>query len=316
VTVLVGFDILRTGLDRRFEHLLIIAGARRIFDQAEAGEAVADASISVRLLGGFGVAVNGSVVADSAWTRRHAATLVKLLALAPGRRLHREQVLDTVWPEDDLDVAVPKLHKAAHFARRATGCADTIVLRNDAVELFAGSAIDIDVVQFESSARAALAAGDPALARRALAAYGGELLPQDPYEDWVVPRREQLHQLRLELLRLDQRWQDVADLDAGDERAHLELMRRHLAAGDRHAALRQFERLDRVLRRELGVAPSAQAVALRDRALADTGVAAPGPVEPTLVGRDAELAAIEGALDDAAAGRARTILFSGPPGIA
>src|SRR5437763_2455015 len=248
--------------------------------------------IRIRLLGRFEVAVNGRAVADGGWSRRHAATLVKLLALAPGRRMHREEVLDAMWPDDDVAAAVPKLHKAAHFARRATGCADTIVLRNDTAELFADSAVEIDAVVFEAAARAALAAGDAANARRALAGYGGELLPQDRYEDWAAPRREQLHQLHLELLRRHERWQDLADLDPGDERAHLELMRHHLAAGDRHAALRQFERLDRVLRRELGVAPSSQAVALRDRAVAESVVSALAPVERTLIGRDAELAAL------------------------
>src|SRR2546423_1660929 len=221
--------------------------------------AMAEALIRIRLLGRFEVAVNGDAVADSGWSRRHAATLVKLLALAPGRRMHREEVLEAMWPDDDIDAAVPKLHKAAHFARRATGCVDTIVLRNDTAELFANSAVEVDAVAFETVARAALAARDTAGARRALDGYGGELLPQDPYEDWAVPRREQLRQLHLELLRLDERWQDLADLDPGDEGAHLELMRHHIGAGDRHAALRQFQRLDRGLPRELGVAPSSQA---------------------------------------------------------
>ena len=53
-------------------------------------------------------------------------------------------------------------------------------------------------------------------------------------------------------------------------------MRRHAANGDRHAALRQFERLDRALRRELGVAPGREAFALRDRLLAEHDVA-PSP---------------------------------------
>ena len=48
----------------------------------------------------------------------------------------------------------------------------------------------------------------------------------------------------------------VAELDPGDERAHLALMRRHAANGDRHAALRQFDRLDRALRQELGSPPA------------------------------------------------------------
>src|SRR5207253_7647459 len=129
--------------------------------------------IRIRLLGRFEVAVNGGAVADSGWTRRHAATLVKLLALTPGRRLHREEVLDAVWPDDDIADAVPKLHKAAYFARRATGRADTIVLRNDTAELFADSSVEIDAVVFETAARAALAAGDAASARRALVGYGG-----------------------------------------------------------------------------------------------------------------------------------------------
>ncbi len=273
------------------------------------------AVVAIRLLGRFEVAVNGDGVADSGWTRRHAATLVKLLALAPERRLHREEVLDALWPDDDIDEAAPKLHKAAHFARRATGLANTIVLRNDTAELFADSEVEIDALAFETLARAALTAADQMLAHRALAVYGGELLPQDQYEDWAAARREQLQHLHRELLRLDERWQDLADLDPGDERAHLELMRRHLAAGDRHAALRQFERLDRELRRELGVAPGSEAVALRDRALAETAVSAVATVEHALVGRAIELGVVERALDDASTARSRTILVSGPPGI-
>ena len=57
------------------------------------------------------------------------------------------------------------------------------------------------------------------------------------------------------------------DVDPGDERAHLELMRQFVAAGDRYGALRQFDRLDRTLRTELGVQPSREAVQLRDRLL-------------------------------------------------
>ena len=73
-------------------------------------------TIHITLLGRFAVTVDGEPVADSNWTRRHAAALVKVLALAPGRRLHREQVIDLVWPDDTIDEAAPKLHKAAHFA--------------------------------------------------------------------------------------------------------------------------------------------------------------------------------------------------------
>jgi DNA-binding SARP family transcriptional activator len=268
--------------------------------------------IQVTLLGRFAVTVGGVPVADASWKRRHAAAVVKVLALAPGRRLHREQVIDLVWPQDMIAEAVPKLHKAAHFARRAIGVPDAVVLRGDQVVLCPGGSVTVDAVRFEELARRALAAGDAAAAREALALYGGELLPADRYEEWAEARREQLGQSHLDLLRLDGRWEAVAELDPADERAHLALMRQHAANGDRHAALRQFERLDRALRQELGVAPGAEASALRDRLLAEPGVF-PRRDDP-LVGRDRELSVADGAMLDAAAGRSRTLIVAGEAG--
>src|SRR3954447_15051822 len=143
-------------------------------------------TIEITLLGGFAVFVDGRGVDERAWGRRHAAALVKLLALAPGHRLHREQLLDLLWPDDALDVAAPRLHKAAHFARRALAVPDGLVLRGEEVVLGGPQAtVTVDVACFEALARPALAAGDAAAARRALALYGGELLPQDRYEDWA-----------------------------------------------------------------------------------------------------------------------------------
>jgi len=166
--------------------------------------------IQVRLLGGFAVTVGGVPVADASWKRRHAAAVVKVLALAPGRRLHREQVIDLVWPQDSITEAVPKLHKAAHFARRAIGLPDAVVLRGDQAVLCPGGGVTVDAVQFEELARRALAAGDTAAAREALALYGGELLPGDRYEEWAESRRQQLQRSHLDLLRLDGRWAAVA----------------------------------------------------------------------------------------------------------
>jgi DNA-binding SARP family transcriptional activator/tetratricopeptide (TPR) repeat protein len=268
--------------------------------------------IHVTLLGRFAVTVGGVPVTEASWRRRHAAAVVKVLALAPGRRLHREQVIDLVWPEDTMAEAVPKLHKAAHFARRALGVPDAVVLRGDQVVLCSGGSVTVDAVWFGELARQALAAGDATAASEALALYGGELLPADRYEEWAETRREQLRQYHLDLLRLAGRWEAVAELDPGDERAHLALMRRHAANGDRHAALRQFDRLDRALRQELGVAPGPEASALRDRLLAayDVFPDRDGP----LVGRDMEISIAERALLDAAAGGNRTLVISGEAG--
>ena len=61
---------------------------------------------------------------------------------------------------------LPKLHKAAHFARRATGHADAVVLRDDTVQLFPDAEVTVDAVAFDELSRRAIAAGDVELARR------------------------------------------------------------------------------------------------------------------------------------------------------
>src|SRR6476469_3762613 len=53
------------------------------------------------------------------WHRRKPAALIKLLALAPGHRLHREEVMETLWPELDPETAGANLRKALYYARRA-----------------------------------------------------------------------------------------------------------------------------------------------------------------------------------------------------
>jgi DNA-binding SARP family transcriptional activator len=219
----------------------------------------------VRLLGRFEVWVDGHVTPERGWSRRAAATLVKLLAIAPGQRLHREQVIDILWPDETPALAAPKLHKAAHYARHAAGRLDAVVLRGDVVQLFPAAELTVDVVTFDTLSGHAIASGDPATAQAALDHYRGELLPDDRYEDWAAERRELLRLRHLNLLRLAGRWLEVSELEPGDEHAHVELMRHHIANGDAGAALLQYQRLARVLDRDLGVAPGSTARAFRDR---------------------------------------------------
>src|SRR5690349_21621657 len=106
-------------------------------------------AVSVHLLGGFRVVVDGRDVAEDDWHRRRsAAHLVQLLALAPGRRLHRERVLAGLWPELDPADAAPRLHKAAHYARRWLAAPDAVVLAGEAVALHPDDAVTVDAVVF------------------------------------------------------------------------------------------------------------------------------------------------------------------------
>jgi DNA-binding SARP family transcriptional activator len=235
--------------------------------------------VELAVLGGFSAVVDGVAVPAAGWRRRNAAALVKLLALAPNHQLHREQVIDALWPDLGVDEAAPRLHKAAHYARRALGFPDSLVLRGELVALCPDHEVHVDAAGFEALAEQALTTGTPAAAAAALETCPGPLLPQDPYEPWTEQPRDRIDALRSALLRQAGRWSDLVALDPADEDAHVGLMRSYLDAGDRRGALRQYERLDRALRSELGVGPGDEAQALRSLALEEVAAppAAPAP---------------------------------------
>ena len=228
-------------------------------------------SVLVRLMGTFSVEVDGRIVDQGDFQRRSAAAVVKMLALAPRRRMHREQIMDSLWPTLPLHDAANQLHKAAHYARRATGAADCVTLRNEMVTLFDARIVTVDVHSFESSASAALANDGPQAVDAALIAWTGDLLPDDLYASWTFQPRQRADLLHRELLRRAGRWAELVTVDSTDEEAHLGVAQGLLIAGDRSGAVRQLDLLEQMLRDELGIGPSPEAYDLRVQVL-DTPV--------------------------------------------
>ena len=199
-------------------------------------------------------------MADEAWRRNRARALVKLLALAPEHRLHREQLMDALWPDLDVEAEAANLRKAIHFARQALG-PDNILVRGGVVALDAAS-LWVDVDAFESAARS----GD---ATAALELYRGELLPEDRFEPWTDDARERLrstwHRLLIDAAEEAERRSDfeaagtllerLATSDPLNEDGALALMRVHALRGARHLALRRYRQIEDSLRDELGVEP-------------------------------------------------------------
>jgi len=217
-----------------------------------------------------------AALAGIVW-RPKAARLVKMLALARGHQLHRDQVVELLWPEFELAAAANNLHRTLHAARHvleprlAAGAPSAYLqLRGDVLALSPPTGrLWIDVEAFEVAAGVARHARDPVAYRAALALHTGELLPEDRYEDWAAGRREELRGLRLallgELARLhEERGECSAAVEAlehvvasepTEEAAHAALMRLHARAGRRSEALQQYERLREALRRELDTEP-------------------------------------------------------------
>jgi DNA-binding SARP family transcriptional activator len=228
--------------------------------------------LRVRLLGAFELTVDGRPV-GAGWRLHKAESVVKLLALQSGHRLHQDQLFDLLWPGLPPDAAANQLRKALHVARRALDPAPDatgrFLVRRGQVLAFRPDAVWVDTDAFERAAE--LARRDRTLSgyQAAIAAYGGELLPDDRYEEWALEPRRQLEgevadllvELAGKLAAEGQLERAASSLEAAvarrpfDEGAAGALMRVHALAGRRHEALRRFQTLRRALGEELGVEP-------------------------------------------------------------
>lgn len=66
----------------------------------------------------FSVWLDSQEVPEVAFARRKAYTLLKLLALQSGHRLHRHQVMDLLWPDLPPRRGAAQLYKVVHHVRR------------------------------------------------------------------------------------------------------------------------------------------------------------------------------------------------------
>lgn len=104
------------------------------------GQELGPDGLRISLLGGFTVGVGANPVAPEAWRRRKPSALLKILALAPAHRVHREHLFDRLWPDLDLAAGGANLRKAIHQARAALdatshGAARLIEFQNDVLSL-------------------------------------------------------------------------------------------------------------------------------------------------------------------------------------
>jgi predicted ATPase/DNA-binding SARP family transcriptional activator len=251
------------------------------------------------LLGGFHALFGSYDTPMGAWKLRRARSLVKLLALAPRRRMHRERIIELLWPGQDLENPDNSLHQAIYAARHALGGSGARASRffqaHDGIVALAADDLSVwvDVEAFEIAAASARQRRQPEAYRAALDLYCGPLLPEDGYEDWVSGRAESLRRLYVDLLvelagayEHDGRYGDAivellraVDTDGAREDAHVGLMRLHALTGQRSDALRRFETLRRVLLDELDAEPQAASARLYE-AIASNRFPPPGVLMP------------------------------------
>ena len=237
--------------------------------------------VRVWLLGDFRVSVGSRIISQDAWRLRKAAALVKLLSLAPGHRMHREQVMELLWPDSGRKAASNSLRSTLHAARKVLDPAvGSLYLagEDESLVLCPAGGLWVDVDAFEHAVATARRSQDPAAYRAALELYPGELLPDDRYEEWAENRRQELRRMFLlaliELAGLYEAHGDYArgletlqrslSVEPTHEEAHTRLMRLQALSGRQHEALSQYEQLSRALSRQFGTEPDVTTRRLRD----------------------------------------------------
>src|SRR5579884_4456809 len=171
--------------------------------------------LRVYLLGQFRIErkVGGEwrAVDSRTWHRRRARALLGCLLSHAGRRLGREQIMELLWPDLDIDVAANRLNGAVHELRQMLepeiarpASSRLLRLERDVLELADDKYIWVDAEIFENLLKEANVTADPEKAERFLeeadALYGGSYLLEELYSDWTVRRRDALQRSWVGLL--------------------------------------------------------------------------------------------------------------------
>lgn len=241
---------------------------------------------TINTFGRFAVSVGGRRIALEEWPRKQAIQLLKFLSFHAGRPVHRDRLIDQLWPDVDSETGWARLKVTVHFLRqrfREAGLGDEIICTEEAAYVLRADRVRLDCLLFEEAARAGRShqrAGRSADAiaafRQAQSLYQGDYMEADLYADWCAEERERLIDIYIEVVNA------LAELNfiAGDfasaaqdcytalvrepcrESAHRLLIESLIALNRPDRAIRQFERCRSVLAAELGVAPSPETAAV------------------------------------------------------
>jgi DNA-binding SARP family transcriptional activator len=234
-------------------------------------------AVFIRTLGAFQVIRDGTPVPSSVWRSKKACLL--LILIARREATSREQLIELLWPEEDLAKAGNRLSVLLWTLRNVLqpyAKAEPLVSNGGLVWLDP-THVGVDVEEFLTDANAAFAAhqgGQPDATERlmsAAAAHTGDFLEDQVHQDWATPLAEEVRATHIALLRaLAARLWKTGDIDEAvryllrllgqdpfDEQAHLDLVNMQLEAGRLGEARRYYDiYVKRMI--EIGMHPQSQ----------------------------------------------------------
>jgi LuxR family maltose regulon positive regulatory protein len=221
--------------------------------------------------------------AADAWTTRRARDIFCFIATSRQRRVAKDLLIDTFWPDQDPAVVEKNFHPTVSHIRKALNSRQTvkqnfIVFRDGAYQLNPEHTYAIDTEIFErhiADAESAKKSKDAAALRRSLesayAMYRGDFM-EGIYEPWAEDRRgfyeEQFSRVVSALAKQsfsEKRWAaalkyaaEALGRDPYREDLHRLTMKTLAAQGKPAAVKKHFEQMRDLLRSDLGIDPSAE----------------------------------------------------------
>ncbi len=260
--------------------------------------------LRITMLGGFQVERDGRVLDGKSWPRRKTKSLLKLLALQPDHRMHKEQLAEVLWPQLTTAAACANLYRTLYYLRQTLepslskpAASRLLTLKKDIVRLEIGLDVWLDLAVFEKllgNNRLGSAAVSLEELEEAVRLYRGDLEQEESDEEWLVAYRDnyrhQFHQLLFELGTLYCQagnyqaaivtLQRLLEREVCHEAAHQLLMHAFALAGQTEAALGQYQLCVHALVQEANLRPTPQTVKLYQSILE-------GQLKPLLSHQDA-----------------------------
>ena len=156
-------------------------------------------TMSVRLFGAFEIVIGG-VPVPLGDLRPRARSVLRYLALHAGSPVHRESILEAMWPDTDPVTAGKRLHVAISAIRHQLGTAGPALIRTAETYQIGGAAWPVltDLEDFDRAVNElrSTVGQDPSNARvdaaqRVLSLYAGELLLEEGPSTWAVRERDE-----------------------------------------------------------------------------------------------------------------------------
>jgi predicted ATPase/DNA-binding SARP family transcriptional activator len=245
---------------------------------AVGSEKEAGADLVVRALGPLEIYREGSLLVGETWTYAKPRELL-LFLLSRVRGATKDEIGEVLWPDSSSVQKRNNFHVTLHSLRKTLGSADWIVHVDDLYRLNPDRSIDFDAKRFMRTVRRLRKGNEPedqGLLESTAALYRGEFLVDQNFGEWVLEWRDECQSAYLDVLQMlavrafdegriveaMQTSEVILNHDDLREEAHRLLMICLAKKGDRSRALRQYKKLETMLRDHLDAEPDEETIAL------------------------------------------------------